>query len=346
MLGQVFRTPETVRRVRKPRNEDDDLISGDSTTSFEGRQKKITRPRSATASTSLLRSARSDSYLRSFQANRTNARMEPQHELDPPDTCTRSRSRSFGNSDQHEQDNGSVTTSPAQRHESRPTTIELKADSNKLEKRLSDGQLETTIERRSPSSPTDLPRNRKASPNTQEEKEHKPVTKRSSNTEGSRTSANQKTSPARTGATTTNATNRQRKRAANKPLPTPRPLSDKPSTALKKLTEQKKGESEPTKSSVQTDGVDSKDNDMEKHVKDMEETNDNDVEANHLQNGGIESGPTNDDTIVATTNTSSEMQNVAIVEGSPAKKKTLPVWYIQSVEERVYTCTCMCVNDS
>ena len=325
MLGKVFGTPETVRRVRKPRNEDEDPTSGDSTTSFEeGRPKKITRPRSATVSSSLQRSARSDSYLRNMQANRTNARTEPEHELSPPDT--RSRSQSFGNSEQHEQDVGGVTTSPTRRHESRPTSIELNPDSNELEKRLSDGQLEATVERTSPSSPTDLPRNRQASPDIQGEKAHNPVSKRSSKTEGSRTSANQKTSPARTGATTAKTTNRQRKKAA-KPLPTPRPLSDKPSTALKKLTEQKKGESELTKTSIQTDGVDCYSNDVEKNVKDME-TSDKDVEANHLRNGGIESAPTNGGTIVTTTtNASSEMQSVAKMEGSPAKKKTLPVWY-------------------
>lgn len=325
MLGKVFGTPETVRRVGKPRNEDDDLTSGDSTVSFEERRKRPTRPRSATASTSLQRSTRSDSYLRSVQANRTNARTDSQHELDPPEV--RSRSRSFGtsNSKQQEQDGDSVTTSPTHRRENRPTTIELNTDSNehhKPEKRLSDGQLEAVVERTSPSSPTDLSRDRQASPDS---KAHKPVTKRSSKTEDSRTSADQKTSPARTGVTATNATNRQRKRAT-KPLPTPRPVSAKPSTALQKLAEKKVVEPEPTKTNIQTDGVESNGNDVENNVKGVE-TNDKDVEANHLQNGGIESGPTNDDTMVATTNASSEMQSAAKVEGSPSKKKTLPVWY-------------------
>lgn len=380
MLGKVFGTPETARRVIKPRSEDDDLTSGGSTTSHgssEEERKKIIRPRSATVSASLQRSTKSDSHLKSSQSNR----IKVQSELAPPEGRSRSRSFDTSSSKQEQKvdsrttspevgnrttspevdnrttlpevgnrttspevDNRTTspevddrtspevdnrmtspegdnrTTSPVRRRDSRPSSIDLIADSNEhhdIEKRLSDGQLEADIDKTSPNSTSDLPRSRQAHRGAQGERERKPVPKESSRSDTGRTSINQRVSPARPGSATS-ATSKQ-KRKPSKPLPTPRPLSDKPSTALKRLAEQKKEEPE-SKNNVQTDGVESSGNSVE--------TNDKDIKSNHLHNGSIDGGPTSADTAdttATTTNDSTEVQSVGTSEGSPAKKKTLPV---------------------
>ena len=132
------------------------------------------------------------------------------------------------------------------------------------------------------------------------------VVQESASKETSRTSANQKSSSARPSSIA-----HKQKRKHVKPLPTPRPVQAKPSNALKHLVEQKKEEEELKSTSApqsQTDGA---------QVNDNENT-----ETNHVQNGSIENGPTGSDA----TGTAKE-QNPAIVEGSPSKKKTLPVSY-------------------
>ena len=315
MLGKVFGTPETARRVRAPRNEDDDLTSGDSTTSFGPTDedtaggRRITRPRSATVSAGLQRSTKSDTNVRSSRPTTTEREKEVKMEPAPP--AGRSRAKSFdgGSSELPKQESDNDTTSPSYQSESRPTSIELNANSapsdkhHQLKKRLSDSQLEAGRERKSKGTPTAL---------------REPVTKDLSKSRGGRTSSNQPTSPTRTGGDTS-VVSRPKKRPV-KALPTPRPVSAKPSTALKRLAEQKKEEADLEATAMQqsqTDGTETSGTDMV--------TKDDTVEANHLQNGNIEGEPSDSDRIETTKAVSSNTQNSSKIEGSPAKKKTLPV---------------------
>lgn len=323
MLGKVFGTPETARRVLTPRNEDDDLTSEDSATSFgpidkdsPGAGKRIVRPRSATVSAGMqMRSTNSDSNIK---LNRTERKQEPENELDP--ATGRSRTQSFDASSlkPHEQKSDDSTILQSHQDESRPTSIDLNANSvhsgkcHQLETRVSDSQLDHDGIRHG--SPTDsdngLYRDEQTNLDIRRQRVRKPVSEGPSKSVAGRTSASQRSTPARPGSAS-GAVNRQKRKA----LPVPRPVSAKPSTALKRLAEQKKEEPELktiTAQQSQTDGV---------------ETNGNGVETNSLQNGGIDSGLNSGDKIEATTVVSSEQQSPTINQASPVKKKTLPVCY-------------------
>lgn len=329
MLGEVFGTPETVRRVRVPRNEDDDLTSGDSATSFGpadedsggAGSKQFTRPRSATAAASLQRSAKSDTNVKS---SRAEVKKEVKTtELAP--TAGRSRARSFdsGSSKPQEQESGSVDTAPQSTHtETRPTTIDLSSnpapsDKRQLEKRLSDSQLEAGRERRSRRTPTSPQGGQKANV------DDKGRARDLSQSEGGgnlRTSVNRATSPSKSGGGGSTAGNRQKKRPA-KALPAPRPVSAKPSAVLKNLVEQKKEEADLEATTAaqqsQTDGAEMS------GAADL--ATEDTVETSHLQNGSIKGEQSSSD------KTEAIKQSPSKLEGSPSKKKTLPVCYTRTL---------------
>lgn len=324
MLGKVFGTPETVRRVRVPRNEDDDLTSGDSATSFgpadEDRgSKRVTRPRSATAAASLQRSAKSDTNVKSSRLTSVEVKKEVKTtELAP--TAGRSRARSFdsGSSKPQEQDTSSIDTAPQSTHsENRPTSIDLTSnpapsDKRQLEKRLSDSQLEAGRERKSRRTPTSPQGGLEANSDIHRDKGRaRDVSK---NGGGGRTAVNRATSPSKSGGPT--AGNRQKKRPT-KTLPTPRPVSAKPSAVLKNLVEQKKEEADleaATARQSQTDGAE---------ISDLA-TKEDTVETKHLQNGSVKGEPGSSN---KTETTETSKQSPSKFEESPSKKKTLPVCY-------------------
>ena len=296
MLGKTFGTPETARRVRKPRNEDDNLTSEESSTSLGSSDKmgeQVTRSRSATLSAGLQRSIKSDSHLKNASPIRTE---EVTKELSPP--VIRSRAQSFDSSSlqQPHQEGDDKTRLQSGTSECRPTSIDLNVDSaqsdehRKLVKRLSDGQLEMTSQ--------------------SESALQEPASKGALKTEGGKHSANQNSSINKPRSTA----NRQKKKS-NKPLPTPRPVQAKPSKALQQcLTERKEKEAELAITSAEqnlTDGVHTSNRD--------EENNNSDVETDQLHNGHSESVVTKDDT--------SKVHNPSRSEGSPVKKKTLPVCF-------------------
>ena len=333
MLGKVFGTPETVRRVRVPRNEDDDLTSGDSTTSFGpadedgggAGSKQLTRPRSATAAASLQRSAKSDTSVKS-------SRLEVKKEIKTMElapTAGRSRARSFdsGSSKPQEQESGSVDTAPQSTHtEIRPTTIDLSSnpapsDKRQLEKRLSDSQLEAGREKRSRRTPTSPQGGQKANV------DDKGRARDLSQSGGGGNLRTRATSPGKSGGGGSTTGNRQKKRPA-KALPAPRPVSAKPSAVLKNLVEQKKEEAnlEATTAAQQsqTDGTE-----MSGAV-DLA-TEEDSVETSHLQNGSIKGEQSSSDKTEAIKQTPSKL------EESPSKKKTLPVGYKNIVKRLLLT---------
>ena len=334
MLGKVFGTPETVRRVRVPRNEDDDLTSGDSATSFGpadedgggAGSKRLTRPRSATAAASLQRSAKSDTSVKS-------SRLEVKKEIKTMElapTAGRSRARSFdsGSSKPQEQESGSVDTAPQSTHtEIRPTTIDLNSnpapsDKRQLEKRLSDSQLEAGRGKRSRRTPTSPQGGQKANV---DDKGRARDLSQSGGGGNLRTTMNRATSPGKSGGGGSTIGNRQKKRPA-KALPAPRPVSAKPSAVLKNLVEQKKEEAnlEATTAAQQsqTDGTE-----MSGAV-DLA-TEEDSVETSHLQNGSIKGEQSSSD------KTEAIKQMPSKLEESPSKKKTLPVCYKNNIVKRL-----------
>ena len=318
MLGKVFGTPETVRRVRVPRSEDDDLTSGDSATSFGAADedrggKRVTRPRSATASAGLQRSAKSDTNVKS---SRVEVKKEvTTAEIAPP--AGRSRARSFDSSSSKPQvqESGSDAAPQSTHSENRPTSIGLNSipapsDKRRLEKRLSDSQLEAGRERkprRTPTSPQggqqDIGRDKGRAKDS------------SKSGEGGRTTVSQATSPTSSkssGGST--AGNRQKKRPA-KALPTPRPVSAKPSAVLKNLVEQKKEEDDLEATAAQHSQTDGAGVELAR----SEDT----VETNRLQNGSVKGEPSSSGSKTETAE--ANKQSPPKIEESPSKKKTLPV---------------------
>ena len=326
MLGKVFGTPETVRRFRVPRSEDDDLTSGDSD-EFKPSGKRITRPRSATVSTSLQRSTKSDTNVKSSRQTRTEVKKEAKTEPAPPSGRSRARSFDSGSSKPQEQESGDTAMSQSSQNESRPISIDLNTNSTpthkrQLEKRLSDSQLEAGRERRkSRDTPTSPQGDQQANNDIHKDKGRARDVSKSSGG-GSRTTTNQATSPTKNEGGST-AGNRQKKRPT-KALPTPRPVSAKPSAVLKRLAEQKKEEeAELEAAAVQrshTDGA-------ETSGTDVAATKEDTVESNHLQNGTIEGEPSGNNKVEATEAVLSNKQSPSKVEESPSKKKTLPVRY-------------------
>ena len=329
MLGKVFGTPETVRRIRVPMNEDDDLTSGESG-EFRAGGKRITRPRSATASAGLQRSAKSDTNVRS---SKTEAKKEAKTEPAPP-PAGRSRARSFdsGSSKPQEQETGDTTTSLSSQNESRPTSIDLNTNSaptnkRQLEKRLSDSQLEADRERRkSRGTPTSPQGGQQTNTDTHRDKGRARDVSKSAG--GSRTSANQATSPG--GGSSVG--NKQKKRPT-KALPTPRPVSAKPSAVLKRLAEQKKEEEAELEATAvqqsQTDGT-------QTSGTDVAATKEDTVETNHLQNGTIKGEPSGSSKTETTETVLSNKQSPSKIEESPSKKKTLPVCYNNIILNKVH----------
>ena len=328
MLGKVFGTPETVRRVRVPGNEDDDLTSGDSTTSFGpadedrvGGSKRITRPRSATASASLQRSSRSDTNVRSSRLTGVEVKKEVKMELASPAGRSRARSFDSGSSKPQGQESGCDTAPQNDQNESRPTSIDLSSnpapsDKRQLEKRLSDSQLEAGRERKSQGTPTSPQGGQQANSDIHSDKGR--VRDLSKSGGGGRTSANRATSPTKSGGGST-AGNRQKKRPT-KALPTPRPVSAKPSAVLKHLVEQKKEEADLEATAAQrsqTDGAEMSGTDLA--------TKEDTIETNHLQNGNIKREPSSSDKTETTEAVLSNKQSPSKFEESPSKKKTLPV---------------------
>ena len=322
MLGKVFGTPETVRRVTVPRSDDDDLTSGDSATSFGedriGGSKRITRPRSATVSASLQRSTKSDTNVKS---SRVEVKKEVKAELAPPAGRSRARSFDSGSSKPQGQERGSDTAPQSNQNESRPTCIDLSSnpapsDKRQLEKRLSDSQLVAGRERKSWGTPTSPQGGQQANSDIQSDEGRARDLSKSGG--GGRTSANRVTSPTKSGGGST-AGNRQKKRPT-KALPTPRPVSAKPSAVLKHLVEQKKEEADleaTVAQQSQTGGAETSGTDLA--------TKEDTAETNHLQNGTIKGEPSSSDKIETAEAVVSIKQSPSKFEESPSKKKTLPV---------------------
>ena len=301
MLGKVFGTPETSRRVRAPKDVSDSITSGDSATSFSTADedsavdgKQVPHPRSATVSSNLQRSTKSDTNLKTSQRSKTVIKKGVKAE--PARPAFRSRAKSFdgGSSKPEEQvsgDDATVTSQSSQR-ESSPTSLDLETKSalsgkRPLERILSDSQLlEVGKEKKSQDTPTGLQEGQHTI------HEDKLTTSESSKRDGrtSRTPANRETSQTKT----VGGSSKQKKRPA-KTLPTPRPVSAKPSAFLKRLAEQKKEEAD-LEAAAETVDAETSSTDMV--------TKENAVETSHSQNSH---------------------QNLPNVEESPSKKKTLPV---------------------
>ena len=324
MLGKVFGTPETVRRVRVPRGEDDDLTSGDSATSFGAADedrggtggKRVTRPRSATVSAGLQRSTKSDTNVKS---SRVEVKKEiTTTEIAPPAARSRARSFDSGSLKPQVQESGSDAAPQSTNSESRPTSIDLNSnpapsDKRRLEKRLSDSQLEAGRERKPRRTPTSPQGGQQVNIDISRDKGRARDSSRAGG--GGRTTVSQATSPtsSKSGGGST-AGNRQKKRPA-KALPTPRPVSAKPSAVLKNLVEQKKEEDD-LEATAQTDGAESSGVDLAR--------NEDTVETNHLQNGSVK-GEQPSSSGSKTETAEANKQSPPKIEESPSKKKTLPV---------------------
>ena len=292
MLGKVFGTPETARRTLKPRSDDDDLTSGDSSTSIgpsDGGSRRASRPRSATVASSSgmqRRSTNSDSNLTGVRVTRTEKRKEIKSEVAPPTRRARAQSFDGGSFEEAKSDDNTTHSSTS---EGRPKSIDLRT--SLAQKRLSDGQLEAKVSTVSQNSQTGVEVHKQANGSTQRE--------------GSASKVSAKSDAGRTTSRADGGANRQRKRPT-KALPAPRPVSSKPSTALQHLAEQKKKESE-LKIAEQAK------NDSSSNLKDL-----------HLQNGNVGNEATTDGPSDSVVNSSS---GPAVKDESPSKKKTLPVRY-------------------